>query len=82
MVNRHRVYWSNMGASKYEFEPDKLDRDIKAKQERYNRKKDTIKAMIEGMMISDPARQEETFSMFCEVLREWREQNNEKTVQF
>ena len=71
-----------MGASKYEFEPDKLDRDIKAKQERYNRKKDTIKAMIEGMMISDPARQEETFSMFCEVLREWREQNNEKTVQF
>lgn len=73
MVNRHRVYWSNMGASKYEFEPDKLDKDIKAHQERYGRKKDTIKAMFEGMMISDPVRQEETFQIFVETLKEWRE---------
>ena len=75
MVNRHRAYWSNMGASKYEFEPNKLDEDIKAKQERYERKKETIQAMVEGMMKSDPTRQEETFSMFCEVLREWREKH-------
>ena len=73
MVNRHRANWSNMGASKYEFEPDKLDKDIKAHQERYERKKDTIKAMFEGMMKSDPTRQEETYQMFVEVLREWRE---------
>jgi hypothetical protein len=73
MVNRNRVYWSNMGASKYEFEPDKLDEDIKAHQERYERKKETIKAMFEGMMKSDPVGQEETFQMFVEVLKEWRE---------
>lgn len=76
MVNRHRANWSNMGASKYEFEPDKLDKDIKTKQERYNRKKDTIKAMVEGMMKSDPVGQEETFQMFVEVLKEWRERND------
>ena len=75
MVNRHRAYWSNMGASKYEFEPDKLDKDIKAHQERKERKKDTIKAMVEGMMKSDPTRQEETYQMFVETLKEWRERN-------
>ena len=75
MVNRHRAYWSNMGASKYEFEPDKLDKDIKEHQERKKRKKDTIKAMVEGMMKSDPTRQDETYQMFVEVLKEWREKN-------
>ena len=75
MVNRHRAYWSNMGASKYEFEPNKLDEDIKAHQERKKRKKDTIKAMVEGMMKSDPTRQEETYQMFVETLKEWRERN-------
>jgi hypothetical protein len=76
MVNRHRTYWSNMGASKYEFEPDKLDEVIKAHQERYERKKDTIKAMVHGMMKNDPTRQDETYQMFVEVLREWREIND------
>lgn len=33
MVNRHRANWSNMGASKYEFEPDKLDREWREKHE-------------------------------------------------
>lgn len=75
MVNRHRANWSNMGASKYEFEPDKLDKDIKTKQERYNRKKETIKAMFEGMLKSDPVRQEETYQMFVETLKEWREKH-------
>ena len=74
MVNRYRAYWSNMGASKYEFEPDKLDKDIKAHQERKERKKDTIKAIFEGMMKSDPVRQEETFNMFVEVLKDWKKQ--------
>lgn len=76
MVNRHRAYWSNMGTSKYEFEPDKLDKDIKAHQERKERKKDTIKAMFEGMLKSDPVRQEETYQMFVETLKEWRERND------
>ena len=76
MVNRHRANWSNMGASKYEFEPDKLDEDIKAHQERKGRKKETIKALVEGMMKSDPVGQEETFQMFVEVLKEWRERND------
>jgi hypothetical protein len=75
MVNRHRENWSNMGASKYEFEPDKLDKDIKVHQERKKRKKDTIKAMFEGMMKSDPTRQDETYQMFVETLREWRVKN-------
>lgn len=75
MVNRHRANWSNMGASKYEFEPDKLDKDIKEHQERKERKKDTIKAMVEGMMKSDPTRQEETYQMFVEVLKEWRKKH-------
>ena len=74
MVNRNRAYWSNMGASKYEFESDKLDKDIKAHQERKERKKDTIKAIFEGMMKSDPVRQEETFNMFVEVLKDWKKQ--------
>ena len=75
MVNRHRAHWSVMGNSKYEFEPDKLDKDIKERQERKKRKKDTIKAMIEGMMKSDPTRQEETYQMFVETLKEWREKH-------
>ena len=75
MVNRHRAYWSSMSTGKYDFEPEKLDQDIKEKQERYNRKKDTIKAMVHGMMKSDPVRQEETYQMFVETLKEWRENN-------
>ena len=75
MVNRHRANWSNMGASKYEFEPDKLEKDIKAHQERKERKKDSIKAMVHGMMKSDPTRQDETYQMFVETLKEWREKH-------
>jgi len=73
MVNRHRTHWSGMGNSKYEFEPEKLDEDIKTKQDRYHRKKETIHAMVEGMIKSDPVRREETVQLFIEVLREWRE---------
>jgi len=65
-----------MGNSKYEFEPDKLDKDIKEHQERKGRKKETIKAMFEVMLKSDPVRQEETFQMFIEILREWREEHD------
>ena len=36
----------------------------------------TAKAVIEGFMKGDPTRQSETYQMFCEVLREWRELND------
>jgi len=32
--------------------------------------------MIHGMMKSDPTRQDETYQMFVEVLREWREKHD------
>ena len=70
-----RKHWRNPD-SKYAYAPDdQLDKDIKAHQERKGRKKDTIQAMVEGMMKSDPTRQEETFQMFVETLKEWREKH-------
>jgi hypothetical protein len=73
MTNRHRAFWSAMGGSKYELEPDLFNLDTQANLERFERKKQLIKDMIDGMMKSDPARQEETFFMFVEALRDWRE---------
>lgn len=44
-------------------------------QERIKNKKEIIQAMIEGLMKSDPVRRKETYQMFVETLREWREKH-------
>ena len=73
MVNRHRMNWSSMSTSKYEMDPSRLDKDVQVNRERLERKKDHIKQLVEGTLTSDPVRQDETFSVFLEVLREWKE---------
>ncbi len=73
MVNRHRAYWSSMSNSKYDFAPEQLDKDIQANKERYERKKEHVRALIEGTFKSDPVRADETFNIFIAVLREIRE---------
>ncbi|KIO62107.1 hypothetical protein B4065_3327 [Caldibacillus thermoamylovorans] len=37
--------------------------------------------MVHGLMKSDPVRQEETFEMFIEVLREWKRKSEGNCVE-
>lgn len=64
--------WSAMGSSKYEFNPNQLDIDIRKKEEHYNKKKDSINKQILSMLESEPEKMNETFSIILDVLREWK----------
>ncbi|MEK6452593.1 hypothetical protein NST17_20900 [Caldifermentibacillus hisashii] len=75
IYGKNKRNWADP-SSKYGLCPEQFEKDVQEHQERYERKKDTIKAMVEGMMKSDPVGQEETFQMFVEVLKEWRERND------
>ncbi|WP_147294889.1 hypothetical protein [Oceanobacillus arenosus] len=61
-----------MSDGKYERNPNQLDEDLKANMERLERKKDHIEQLVLGTFKSDPVRQDETFSIFVEVLRDWK----------
>lgn len=75
IYGKNKRNWADP-SSKYGLCPEQFEKDVQEHQERYERKKETIQAMFEGMMISDPVRQEETYLMFVEVLKEWREKND------
>lgn len=78
MVNRHRAYWSSMSNSKYDFNPEQLDKDFQKHKERYESKKQLITDIVDGLIKSDPVRKEETFSIFIEILKERKENNESK----
>lgn len=61
---------SQMGASKYEFNPEQLDTDVERNQVRLEKKRKDIKKKIIAMLESDPVRIEESFSTLLDVLRE------------
>lgn len=75
IYGKNKRNWADP-SSKYGLCPEQFEKDVQEHQERYERKKETIKAMVEGMMKSDPVGQEETFQMFIETLKEWRERND------
>lgn len=61
---------SQMGSSKYEFNLEQLDIDVMNNILKAQIKKNNIKELVIDMFTNDPVRMDETFSMFCEVLRE------------
>lgn len=61
---------SQMGASKYEFAPERFELDIKMNQQRYEGKKKEIQNQVKKMLEGDPVRMDETISMYVEVLRD------------
>lgn len=75
IYGKNKRNWADP-SSKYGLCPEQFEKDVQEHQERKERKKETIKAMFEGIMKSDPVRQEETFQMFVEVLKEWREKHD------
>lgn len=60
---------SQMGSSKYEFEPDLFNKDIQKNKERYDNKILSIQKVVLCQIEEDPSRMNETFSMFIEVLK-------------
>ncbi|WZY36107.1 hypothetical protein NSR02_07105 [Bacillus sp. FSL W8-1122] len=60
--------------SKYAYDPEKLDDDIKANIQRIERKRERIKRVINEEITSEPTRMEETFSLMIDVLREKKKQ--------
>lgn len=58
-----------MGASKYEFNPQRLDIDIQNNKERYNSKYQYIESQLTEILYHDAIRQEETWSIVIDILR-------------
>ncbi|WP_041848242.1 hypothetical protein [Caldibacillus thermoamylovorans] len=80
IYGKNKRNWADP-SSKYGLCQEQFEKDIQAHQERYERKKETIEAMVHGLMKSDPVRQEETFEMFIEVLREWKRKSEGNCVE-
>ena len=59
-------------SSKYGLSGD-LDEDIKNNNKRYHTKKKDIAFKLAGVIMSEPAEQEETFEIVIELLKEYRE---------
>ncbi|SHE67277.1 hypothetical protein SAMN05444392_102319 [Seinonella peptonophila] len=67
---------SNMGSSKYEFNPEQFDIDVARNHERYQQKKLEIKIKLWSMLFHEPDRVDETFNIICDVLREFKEEQD------
>ncbi|MED0951148.1 hypothetical protein P4T70_24170 [Bacillus mobilis] len=65
---------SNMGSSKYEYHPEKLEKDVLNNQKRYERKSQEIKEELSRLLKNEPSRMNETFSMMLQSLRELKEE--------
>ncbi|NFC28763.1 hypothetical protein EXM98_04180 [Clostridium botulinum] len=59
---------SMMGSSKYEFEPQKFDEDIKKHRENYKRKEEEITKILEAFINQDTC-QDRNFRIITKVLR-------------
>lgn len=67
---------SMMGSSKYEFNPEQFELDIKRSQERYNKKLKAIKGEISTQFVDDPTRMKETYQMYVEILMDMKKKFN------
>ena len=63
-------------SSKYGLSGD-LDEDIKNNNERYCAKKKDVAFKLAGIIMSEPEKQEETFEIVIELLKEYRECDNQ-----
>lgn len=64
---------SMMGSSKYEFEPEQFDNDIRANQARYHYRYKFIEQVVQKIFWQEPARQHETMEIFIKVLRGFKD---------
>lgn len=67
---------SQMGASKYEFNPEQFDIDAENNRLRYDEQHTSIKAELTRLIEADPVRLSETFSIMLDVMREFKKQYN------
>ncbi|MDX5808732.1 MULTISPECIES: hypothetical protein [unclassified Bacillus cereus group] len=65
---------SNMGSSKYEYNPEKFEKDVLNNEERYHGKSQEIKEELSILLKNEPSRMNETFSMMLQSLRELKEE--------
>lgn len=65
---------SNMGSSKYEYNPEKFEKDVLNNEERYLEKSQEIKEELSILLKNEPSRMNETFSMMLQSLRELKEE--------
>ena len=64
---------SQMGASKYEFNPQQFDIDMAYHQRKYKERKMQYEKQLRKLIESEPHRMGENYSLVIEVLREIRE---------
>lgn len=64
---------SQMGASKYEFNPQQFDIDMADHQRKYKERKMQYEKQLRKLIESEPHRMGENYSLVIEVLREIRE---------
>jgi Txe/YoeB family toxin of Txe-Axe toxin-antitoxin module len=67
---------SMMGSSKYEFNPKQFDIDVMEKLQLHQEKKERIAEQIDQLLMEDPFRIGDTFSLIIEVLREAKQKHN------
>ncbi|SME50079.1 hypothetical protein BACERE00183_04389 [Bacillus cereus] len=65
---------SNMGSSKYEYNPEKFEKDVLNNKKRYEGKSQKIKEELSRLLKNEPSRMNETFSMMLHSLRELKEE--------
>lgn len=65
---------SQMGASKYEFNPEQFDIDVENNRLRYLDKYSQVYGELTMIMESDPTRLDETFSIILDVMREFKKE--------
>ncbi|WP_242290366.1 MULTISPECIES: hypothetical protein [unclassified Bacillus cereus group] len=65
---------SNMGSSKYEYNPEKFEKDVLNNKKRYEGKSQEIKEELSRLLKNEPSRMNETFSMMLQSLRELKEE--------
>lgn len=63
---------SQMGTSKYEFNPEQFEIDVENNRIRYLGKYTDIYSALEQQIESDPVRIDETFSIMLDVMREFK----------
>lgn len=63
-------------SSKYGLSPEQFEADVQQKLAESAEKQARVNAILNELINSDPARQEQTFQMIIEWAREWRRLND------
>lgn len=67
---------SQMGASKYEFNPTQFEIDIANNLIKHQAKRDRIKNAVKEILEEDPALINETYHLFIQILRDFKQEHN------